>query len=510
MESSLGRVTARLAEKAEEISADLIDLINRNINPPTPVGPEDVHIRTMFIVSDQVNSYGGRFPADEHERLAHLLVDSPVMVGHRKDRLPVGRNFHAVMVEKDNQHWVKSYFYWLRNALGAGDLKDNIDGGIYKECSIGFTFQFPECSVCGRDIRLCEHEPLQKYKQNGNEIICHFNYRRVERVLETSLVYRGALPDTEISRELKMEKMTMSFTDKEPNLKAVGTAEVKRLAGGDGRFLIVPRYESLPVRLIRDEGGFRVEKDTYGSRIGEIAAKFPLHDVVVADDFTIGETLWGRLVGYRGKERCSLPQLDKYLSKNSSRVSRVVLMLFPHGRIVCRQATAGKTTYEVRVIPFRYVSGYELMAHIPDIMSRSGVEIWPCENGKVATTGYHFSPDSEQAAPAGGYILESSVNSPDKRLKIEHEDIKEFYLLRQFDLRRLSHGGRFLADKDNRDDAISFVMSRCHRGHINNIRRESDCLQLTLRGILDGIFNIRAVKLDGQKRFLFYRPAPDK
>ncbi|MDD3732591.1 MAG: hypothetical protein PHU88_09480 [candidate division Zixibacteria bacterium] len=509
MESNLGRVTARLAEKAEDISADLIDLINRNINPPTPVGAGDVHIRTMYIVSDQINSYGGRFPADEHEHLAYLLVDSPVMVGHRKDRLPVGRNFHAVTVAKDNQHWVKSYFYWLRNAQGAGDLKDNIDGGIYKECSIGFTFQFPECSVCGRDIRLCEHEPLQKYKQNGNEITCHFNYRKIERVLETSLVYRGALPDTEISRELKMEKITMNFTGKEPGLKAAGPAEVKRLAG-DGRFLIVPHYESLPVRLIREEKGFRTEKDMNGSRIGEIAAIFPLHDVLAPADFAIGETLWGRLVGYRGKERCSLSQLEKYLSKKSSQVSRVVLMLFPHGRVLCRQATAGKTTYEVRVIPFRYVSGYELMAHIPDIMTRSGVEIWPCENGRVATTGYHFRPDSEHTAPAGGYILESSATSPDKRLKIEHEDFKECYLLRQFDLQRLSHGGRFLADKDSRDDTISFMASRCHRGHVDNIRCEGDCLQLTLRGILDGIFNIRAVKLDGQKRFLFYRPVSEK
>jgi hypothetical protein len=76
---------------------------------------------------------------------------------------------------------------------------ENIDGGIYKECSIGFTFALPECSICGDDIRTCEHEPMGTY---GDDQTCHFNYRKIERVLETSLVYRGAIPETGVTREL--------------------------------------------------------------------------------------------------------------------------------------------------------------------------------------------------------------------------------------------------------------------------------------------------------------------
>ena len=111
MTASYGRVIAQLAEPDEDVPAELIDLINSNVRPPAKVSTADVYIRAMYVVSDQVNSFGGRFPVDEHQTVARLLVDSPVLVGHRKDKLPVGRNFHAVTIERDQRPWVKSYFY---------------------------------------------------------------------------------------------------------------------------------------------------------------------------------------------------------------------------------------------------------------------------------------------------------------------------------------------------------------------------------------------------------------
>jgi hypothetical protein len=208
MKASLGRITAVLAEPVEQVSEELIALINRNINPPEPVGENDVYVRAMYVVSDEINSFGGRFPADEHGRLCRLLIDSPVLAGHRKDKLPLGRNFHAVSINKDGRQWVKSYFYWLKKSDGASNLCRNIDGGIYKECSIGFTYFFPECSVCGQDIRRCEHQPLEKLTTKSVEDTVHFNYRRIERVLETSLVYRGALADTAVTKDLEESEVS--------------------------------------------------------------------------------------------------------------------------------------------------------------------------------------------------------------------------------------------------------------------------------------------------------------
>ena len=143
-----------------------IKIINDVINPPTKLRKEDIYVRAMYLVSDEINSFGGRFPIEELDRLQSLIINSPILVGHRKDKLPIGRNFLTENVERNGRNWIKSYFYWLRNSDNSETLKNNIDGGIYKECSIGFTFNLAECSICSKDIRECGHQPLEIYKPN--------------------------------------------------------------------------------------------------------------------------------------------------------------------------------------------------------------------------------------------------------------------------------------------------------------------------------------------------------
>ncbi|MCI0531011.1 MAG: hypothetical protein L0Y74_03565 [candidate division Zixibacteria bacterium] len=205
MEKLRGQIQAVLSEK--EISPDisLIELINQRIQPPVDVTADDVYIRAMYLVSDQVNSYGGRFPKEEQEQIARLVIDSPVLIGHNKEKLPVGRNFKAELVDKGNSVWVKVWFYWLKNSGNAESLKENIDHGIYKECSLGFSFELPECAICRQDIRKCQHIPFRTYLDgSGMETQAYFNYRKVVKVLETSIVYRGATPDTSFSADLEV------------------------------------------------------------------------------------------------------------------------------------------------------------------------------------------------------------------------------------------------------------------------------------------------------------------
>ena len=205
MEKLKGQIQAVLSEK--EISPDegLVNLINIRIKPPVPVTSDDVYIRAMYLVSDQVNSYGGRFPLDEQKRITELVIDAPVLMGHNKEKLPIGRNFKAELVDREGKSWVKVWFYWLKNSKGAESLQENIDHGIYKECSLGFTFEFPECSICLEDIRICQHLPFKVYlDSSGNQKQAHFNYRKIVKVLETSIVYRGATPDTSFSLDLEV------------------------------------------------------------------------------------------------------------------------------------------------------------------------------------------------------------------------------------------------------------------------------------------------------------------
>lgn len=191
--SLYGRLAARPQRSAAQ--SDLIALINDRIEPPTPLSLDDVHIRAMRVVSDEVNDHGGRFPREEHQRLCDLLVDSPVMIGHDHASLPVARNFAARCVDEGEQSWVEVWFYWRRGDGAHHDqLAADIDAGVVKEGSIGFEFDLPQCSICAEDIRTCEHIPGFDY----NGVTAHYEYRNIQRVLETSLVYRGATPGTRI------------------------------------------------------------------------------------------------------------------------------------------------------------------------------------------------------------------------------------------------------------------------------------------------------------------------
>jgi hypothetical protein len=188
--------TSRLKQARE----DLTRLLNERVNPPTPLTLADVHIRALRVVSDQVNDHGGRFPREEHEHLRDLLVDSPVMIGHDHATLPIARNFAARLVDEGERQWVEAWFYWLRGEGESHDqLAADIDGGVVKEGSIGFEFRLPQCSICRQDIRTCEHIPGLDYAvADGSVRTAHYEYREIVRVLETSLVYRGATPETHI------------------------------------------------------------------------------------------------------------------------------------------------------------------------------------------------------------------------------------------------------------------------------------------------------------------------
>jgi hypothetical protein len=370
MSSSLGKISAKLAEANDEtIPAGLVELINRNIDPPDAVGEDDVYIRAMYVVSDQINSFGGCFPTDEHPRLAQLLVDSPVIVGHRRDRLPVGRCFHAVVEKQPEQSWVKSYFYWLRSAEGADDLKDNIDGGIYKECSIGFTFLLPECSVCGQDIRECEHQPGEQYPTKQNSGVCYFNYRQVERVLETSLVYRGAVPDTSISKDLAPGHKSDVSVKPTVSRQPVRIESVAQL-DPHSEYLIVPAYESVPVLATLSAGRLSLSLED-GSTIGQqILDRFEVPDTAVA------EQVYAHLVGFRGKERCAVKQLQRFIKDESGPVSRLELMLFPRPDLmVASKQVGGK--YSLRIIRHELAAVGAVAEKARHLATRAGVRLWP-------------------------------------------------------------------------------------------------------------------------------------
>ena len=494
MNVTLGRITARLADPTEPVAANLVDLINRNINPPTPVTASDVFIRAMYVVSDEVNSFGGRFPPEEHSRLAELLVDSPVIVGHRKDKLPIARNFHAEVVSRQGQSWVKSYFYWLKSAEGSENLRENIDGGIYKECSIGFTFQFPECSICGKDIRTCQHEPFAEYDDEGSRRICHFNYRQIERVLETSLVYRGAVPETTETRVAGLRSGEAATDDP---VRADVSTYINDLTGLDNEqmYLVAPFYEGLSVTAELAGEALCVRRTSGETLPPRVTERFG------ALGFPAGSVIPGQLVAYRGKERLSREQLEKHLAGRSTPVSRLELKLFPQDGLDLSRLSRNDLPDRVRVIRHRIVGAAGIDTAARSLMTRRGARLWPLDKLPPAFCGYRYQPTND-GQPI--YTV-TSLDGDHCRLSFTDGKYNRRFVIRQFSLARLAKGGRFIADAaDDPPKSTDAIESENPHGQLLALTRREGSYLLTLSGVLNGRFVLRPMRLNGRERYLFY------
>ncbi|MGB2768711.1 MAG: RNA ligase family protein, partial [Candidatus Zixiibacteriota bacterium] len=346
MEELLAHVGAELKKPEEEISDELVFLINSRIKPPRPVTKEQIFIRTMFLVSDEINSYGGRFPLEELHKIAELVIDSPVMVGHTKEKLPIARNFKAEVVPRDGHNWVKVWFYWMKNAKDALSLKENVDHGIYKECSLGFVFELPECSICGQDMRRCSHVPFKSYPAEEGEKEAHFNYRNVTRVLETSLVYRGAVPNTSMSDQLGLyqksgPKKEGGDQDPSPDSQAGTTHEVsplefviptkpykststsneifhpEDLSCLSGEFFIEPKYDGVRAQIHKSGDEVKIFTDE-GKRIEHQLPRL-VKEILLSPQKSF--ILDGELVKYKGNSRLPHKNVISHLDQEPDKFS---------------------------------------------------------------------------------------------------------------------------------------------------------------------------------------------
>ena len=499
MNTSLGRITATLAEPSEQLTPELMGLLNDNISPPAPLAETDVCIRAMYIVSDEINSYGGRFPVEEHDHLGNLLVDSPVLVGHRKDKLPIKRTFHAVPVERDGRSWVKSYFYWLKNAEGARTLQENIDGGIYKECSVGFTFRFPECSVCGKDIRLCPHEPLQTYAVDGAERICHFNYRQIERVLETSLVYRGAIPDTSVSRDLARIEPDAHRVERLVPIDSPDELDEDR------HYVVCPRYEAVAVEVSVDGGRLALRR-LDGGRLDESIA-----DGFSPEGLPDGYRGEGKLVGYRGKSRCSLEQLEAGLAEVDSggsapglrqaSYSRLVLLLMPSADEPQLPRASKDARYAVNLMPYRRATTRDLNHQARQLATSEGVEVYLAD-GTSPGEGYAYIPPVNEPVRHREYSLAACREDGSAVLSLTNGEQTFRVVLHRFDRQLLEEGRRFIADLA---DSPTEVSASTDRGGITRLVNRRGALLISLTGGLAGQFVLRPISHKNRRRFVFYR-----
>ena len=179
--SQRGAVTGTAADGGERLEA-----VNRYAL--RPLQPEEIAVFTLDLCNNQVDRHYSRFPEEELARVNALTPGRPLMERHdMAGSLPRGTFFRSRLHREGVRVSVRPEVYVLRSE-GNRDFILNIEGGVYRETSIGFSFRRPECSVCGRDLRVCAHIPGRSYGAKT----CHFVMRGVMEVLEGSVVPAGS------------------------------------------------------------------------------------------------------------------------------------------------------------------------------------------------------------------------------------------------------------------------------------------------------------------------------
>lgn len=153
-----------------------------------PLTHEEFAAFTMDLCHNQIDRHFSRFPEKELEKINQLVPGRPLMERHDvKGSLPRGTFFRSDLHRDGERLSVRPDVYVLRTKDNE-DFILNIEGGVYRETSIGFSFQTPECSMCRKDLRACDHVPGRTYGDH----LCHYVMRNVLEVIEGSVVPTGS------------------------------------------------------------------------------------------------------------------------------------------------------------------------------------------------------------------------------------------------------------------------------------------------------------------------------
>ncbi len=176
---------AILAQRAHEGDGRVLDEVNHYAL--RPLSREQFEVFSLDLCHNQVDRHFSRFPEAELEKINALVPGRPLMERHDlRGSLPRGTFFRSSIHRERERVSVRPDVYVLRTGENE-DFILNIEGGVYRETSIGFAFRTPECSVCAKDLRTCDHVPGRSYGDGQ----CHYIMRDVLEVIEGSVVPSG-------------------------------------------------------------------------------------------------------------------------------------------------------------------------------------------------------------------------------------------------------------------------------------------------------------------------------
>ena len=172
--------------RRHDVGQESIDAVNRYAL--RPLEREEFAVFALDLCHNQIDRHFSRFPDEELEVVNGLVPGRPLLERHDlRGSLPRGTFFRSRLHREGDRVAVRPEVYVLRTAENESFIR-NIEGGVYRETSIGFSFTWPECSECSKDLRGCGHVPGRAY----GDRVCHYLMRGVTEVLEGSVVSAGS------------------------------------------------------------------------------------------------------------------------------------------------------------------------------------------------------------------------------------------------------------------------------------------------------------------------------
>lgn len=154
---------------------------------------DDVAIFRLDIVNNAVDRHHSRFPDKSLDTINRLIVKKPLMEKHAtRTELPIGRFFQSSIAQSPRDVVSVQPDAYILKIPQNRERIDNIMGGVYWGTSIGFSFDYPECSICNQDLGTCAHMPGFEYDvdRGGKKSreVCHYIMHDVSDVFEGSIV----------------------------------------------------------------------------------------------------------------------------------------------------------------------------------------------------------------------------------------------------------------------------------------------------------------------------------
>ncbi|WP_353096319.1 XkdF-like putative serine protease domain-containing protein [Tissierella praeacuta] len=210
-------------KQVEEVTDEDMALINKHTR--RELTADEVYIYPIVLCDNEVDRDYEYFTKKDLEILADLFIgktfiqDHSWTSGNQHSRIfktevvkVPGKTVEGETKLKGKPYYqLKAWAYTVKN--GHEDLIENIEAGILKEVSVGFSIKDLECDICGNsfyDGSNCSHWPGRSYKVNGKDMICHLHMKDPKEAYEVSFVAVPAQPAAGVVKGVKLEKDTLS------------------------------------------------------------------------------------------------------------------------------------------------------------------------------------------------------------------------------------------------------------------------------------------------------------